>query len=85
MNTPTPTPTTVNDMNTALYNASVCLMEVYKHLSAVPEFHKEAGVFLLTARRMVDVIVPEDAKISVDKMQDILSEILGLPTRDAVK
>jgi hypothetical protein len=83
--TTTTTTTTPQEMNTALYNASICLMEVYKHLSAVPEFHMQAGQFLMTARRMVDIIVPEDDKISVDRMRSILDEIIGISPKETTQ
>jgi hypothetical protein len=79
------TTTTTQEMNTALYNASICLMEAYKHLSTVPEFHTQAGTFLLTARRMADIIVPEDDKISVDRMRSILDEIIGIPSKETTQ
>jgi ABC-type xylose transport system permease subunit len=76
-----PTPTEV--MNVALYNTSITLMEAYRHLEAVPEFKQQAAVILLMARRMVDIIVPADSKLSVAAMQDILGEIMGIsPKKD---
>ncbi len=70
-----PNGTSIRQMNQALYNASVLMLEASKHLSAVPEFQEEAAMVLVMANNMVNVIQPEVRKVSEDKMLSIMDEI----------
>lgn len=70
-----PNGTSIRQMNQALYNASVLMLEASKHLSSVPEFQEEAALVLVMANNMANVIQPEVRKVSEDKMLSIMDEI----------
>lgn len=67
----------LRQMNRALYNASLHLFEASRFLGDMPEFEDEALVILAMAHNMVNIIQPEEQKVSEDKMQSILGEIIG--------
>lgn len=67
--------TNTKTMNTALYNASVHLLEASNHLNGVPEFEDQAIVLLLMAEHLVNIIHPDVQKMTMDNMASIMSEI----------
>ena len=69
--------TTIKEMNKALYNAAIHLMEAGKHLSNVQEFRIEATQLMKMADEYLDIIKPEPDKVPEEKMLSILDEILG--------
>jgi hypothetical protein len=71
------TTTSISKMNKALYNASFHLMEASKYLSNVEEFREESLKLLSMSLEMVNIIKPEQEKVSKDKMLSILDEIMG--------
>jgi hypothetical protein len=66
----------IKKMNKALYNASYHLLEAGKHLSNVSEFADEANKLFRMAEGLVEIIKPEPEKVTKEKMDDILSEIM---------
>lgn len=70
-----PSGTSIKQMNVALYNASILLLEASKHMANVPEFRDEAAVLLLMAKKMSDIIQPEVRKVTEDRMLSIMDEI----------
>lgn len=67
----------IRQINRALYNASLHLFEASRFLGDLPEFQDEALVVLTMAHNMVNIIVPEEQKVSEESMKTILSEIIG--------
>ena len=66
----------IKKMNKTLYNAAFHLTEAAQHLTNVEEFREEAVVLFKMADGMLAVIKVEDPKISEEKMNDILGEIM---------
>lgn len=66
----------IRQINRALYNASLHLFEAGRFLGDLPEFQDEALVILTMAHNMVNIIVPEEQKVSEESMKNILSEII---------
>lgn len=67
----------IRQINRALYNASLHLFEASRFLGDLPEFQDEALVILTMAHNMVNIIVPEEQKVSEESMKNILSEIIS--------
>jgi len=66
----------IKKMNKALYSASYHLLEAGKHMSNVSEFADEANKLFRMAEGLVEIIKPEPEKVTKEKMNDILSEIM---------
>lgn len=66
----------IKQMNKALFNASHHLAEAGKYLSNVEDFREDALRLLIMADEMASIIKPEPEKVSKDKMNSILSEIM---------
>jgi hypothetical protein len=64
-------------MNHALFRSAFHLNEAAKYLSNVQEFQDEANKIFEMAFEMVSIIQPEVEKVSEDKMQSILDEIIN--------
>lgn len=71
-------PATKQEMDQALYHAAMHLHEAGKALFTVEEFREDAGRLFSMAEEMATIIIPEKEKISEEKVQDVLDEILGL-------
>jgi hypothetical protein len=69
--------TTIKKMNKALYAAAWHLTEAGKNMSNVEEFRIDAANLMKMADELLAIIVPEEEKVSEDKMMNILDEILG--------
>jgi hypothetical protein len=67
----------INRMNMSLYNASMSLMEAGKFLSNVDIFREESIRLLRMADEMLSIIQPEPEKITEEKMNSILDEIMN--------
>lgn len=67
---------TLRQVNASLFNAGQHLFEASKHLSNVPEMREDALRLLLMAQAMISVIEPEEQKVTQDRMESILSEII---------
>lgn len=68
---------TLKAMNDSLYAASFHLLEASKHLSNIEEWRGAAIELLERAQLLANVIKVEPEKISIDKVNDILDEILS--------
>ena len=64
-------------MNDSLYAASFHLLEASKHLSNVEQWRPAAIELLERAEFLVNIIKAEPEKISLDKVNSILDEILS--------
>jgi hypothetical protein len=67
----------INRMNVSLYNASMSLMEAGKFLSNVEIFKEESIRLFIMAEEMLSIIQPETEKITEEKMNSILDEIMN--------
>lgn len=67
----------IKQMNHALFSGAYHLNEAAKHLSNVQEFEEEANRLFEMAFEMISIIQPEIEKVSEDKMQSILDEIIN--------
>ena len=67
----------IRDMNLALYNASMHLLEAGKYLSNIQKFREESILLLDMAKDMTDIIQPEIPKIDDERMDSILDEIIN--------
>lgn len=67
----------INKMNVALYNASLSLMEAGKFLTNVDIFREESIRLFRMADEMLSIIQPETEKITEEKMNSILDEIMN--------
>ena len=70
-------------MNRALYAASFHLLEAAKHLSNVPEFRPACEELLQKAKFLSDIIEVDEQKISDEKIDNILNEILNFNEPEA--
>jgi len=70
-------PSSIKVMNKNLYRSAFHLNEAAKYLSNVSEFQEEANRIFEMAYEMVSIIQPEQEKVSEDKMQSILDEIIN--------
>lgn len=70
--------TSIKKMNRALYNASVHLMEASRHLSNEELFREEAERLAQMAMEMAAIIEAEPEKVSDERMDSILDEILSI-------
>lgn len=68
---------TISKMNRSLYRASFHLMEAGRHMSNVEDFKSESIMLLNMANELASIIQPEQEKISEDKMNSILDEIIN--------
>ena len=68
---------TLRQVNISLFRASEHLFEASKYLYNVPEMREDALRLLLMARAMVDVIEPEEQKVTQERMESILGEIIN--------
>lgn len=76
---------TLKKMNKSLYAASYHLLEASKYLSNVEAF-RPAGIELLKkAEYLANIVEPDEHRISVEKMNSILDEILNFNTDEAIK
>lgn len=66
-------------MNHALYHTSLHLMEAGKYMSNVQAepFQLQAQRFMEMAAALADIIEPEPEKVSDERMQDIMAEIMN--------
>ena len=64
-------------MNTALYNASLHLFEAGKQLAEVEEFGPDAMRLFKMADDMLNIIQPEEEKVTEEQMLSILGEIMN--------
>ena len=71
---------TLKKMNKSLYAATFHLLEASKHLSNVEAFRPAAAELLSKAKYHSNIIEPEEVKISDEKMNSILDEILNFDT-----
>lgn len=71
-------PASITEMNMALYNASLHILEAGKHLSNIQEFMPEAGRLFKMSQEMAAIIQPEVSKVTNEQMSDILDEIFSL-------
>jgi hypothetical protein len=69
--------TTIKQMNHALFNSAYHLNEAAKYLTNVERFHDESMKLFEMAYEMISIIQPEVEKISEDKKQSILDEIIN--------
>lgn len=67
----------INKMNKALYNAAAHIMEAAKYMSNVQEFHAQTATLYKMADQMLEIIKIPDPKVSKEKMDDILKEIMS--------
>lgn len=67
----------INKMNISLYNAAMSLMEAGKFLSNVDIFREESMRLFRMADEMISIIQPEPEKITEEKMNSILDEIMN--------
>lgn len=76
---------TLKQMNRSLYAASFHLLEASKHLSNIEAF-RPAGIELLQkAEYLANIVQPEETKLSTEKINSILDEILNFDTDGATK
>ena len=76
---------TLKKMNRSLYAASFHLLEASKHLSNVEAF-RPAGIELLQkAEFLAGIVQPDESKLSNEKINSILNEILNFDTDGATK
>lgn len=64
-------------MNKALYAASFHLLEASKYLGNIEEFRPAAKDLLERAQFLIEIIKVEEEKISEEKVNSILDEILN--------
>lgn len=76
-------PTNIKQMNIALYNASIHLINASKSLSDVPEFANESLMLITMAHKFAAIIKPETRKVTEDRMKSIMDEIINFNTGDA--
>jgi hypothetical protein len=69
--------TSIKQMNRALYNASVHLLEAGKYLSNVDEFRAEAEHLFKMAAGLSEIMQAEPEKVSEEAMINILDEIMN--------
>jgi len=67
----------INDVNKHLANASFNLIEAAKHLSDIPQFQEEALKVSQLANALIGVIEPQKEKITDEKLDSILEDILN--------
>ena len=70
-------------MNTALYAAAFHLLEASKHLSNVEDFRPASQELLAKAKFLADIIKIDPDKISEEKINSILDEILNFNEQEA--
>ena len=68
---------TINEMNKSLYAASYHLLEASKYLMNVEDWRPAAMELIHRAKLLADTIQAEPEKITVEKANSILDEILG--------
>lgn len=68
---------TLKLMNDSLYAASFHLLEASKHLSNIEEWRPAAIELLERAHLLANIIKVEPEKISLEKVNSILDEILS--------
>lgn len=76
---------TLKKMNKSLYAASFHLLEASKHLSNVEAFRPVAIELLSKAEYLANIMEPEEVKISDEKMNSILDEILNFDQIEETK
>jgi len=67
----------IKKMNFALYNAALHLMEAGKFLTNVEDFRPEAVFLFKLSEDMMNIIQPEQEKVSKERMDSILDEIIN--------
>jgi type VI protein secretion system component VasF len=72
----------IKEMNHALFRSAFHLNEAAKYLSNVQEFEEEANKLFEMAYEMISIVQPEPEKVSEDKMQSILDEIINFDDED---
>lgn len=68
---------TLDYLNNSLLSAADHLYEAGLYLSNIPIFRAEAGELMMKSKLILDAIVLPEPKISEDKMESILDEIIG--------
>jgi hypothetical protein len=76
---------TLKKMNKSLYAASFHLLEASKHLSNIESFRPVAMELLSRAEYLSNIMEPEEVKISDEKMNSILDEILNFDQIEETK
>jgi len=66
----------IRQMNKALYGAAFHLNEAGKYLTSVEDFRPDAVRLFDMAEEMLDIIKPEEQKVTEEKMNSILDEIM---------
>ena len=72
----------IRKMNKALFYAASHLREAGLHLSNVEEFGAHSDTLLKMADDLLAVIKPEKSKITEEKMDSILDEIMDFGEKD---
>jgi len=67
----------ISKMNRSIYRASFHLLEAGKHLSNVSDFREESNTLVEMANELISIIKPEQEKITEEKMNSILDEIIN--------
>jgi hypothetical protein len=71
-------------MNKSLYAAAFHLLEASKHLSNVEDFRPAGLELLQRAEFLAGIVQIDEPKISLEKIESILDEILGDDTTQGV-
>lgn len=67
----------ISKMNRSIYRASFHLLEAGKHLSNVSDFREESNTLVEMANELLSIIQPEQGKITEERMNSILDEIIN--------
>lgn len=73
---------TMSKLNRSLYMTSTHLLEAGKYLSNIDNFRDESAQLLQMSHMFASLIKPETPKVSEEKMESILEEILGTDFED---
>jgi hypothetical protein len=71
---------TIKEMNNNLYAAAFHLLEAGKYLSNVDEWRPAAGDLFERANFLISIIKEEPEKVSTERVDEILNEILNFKT-----